>query len=124
MTFLNKWLKKIDFQVTNIDTEVCIRADPTDKNPFLNLISKKLNDGVKLIYLMGILGNYYIPEYSYHSNPKSYEEKVDNIRLLFDLMEDVKLAVPVCKPEDIVNGDLKSTLRVVYNLFTKYKDSN
>ena len=25
------------------------------------------------------------------------------------------------RPEDIVNLDLKSTLRVLYNLFTKYK---
>ncbi len=84
----------------------------------------KLNDGVKLIYLMGILCNYYIPEFSYHSIPKSFDEKVENIQLLFDLMEDENLVLPTCKPEDIANGDLKSTLRVVYNLFTKYKDLN
>lgn len=32
------------------------------------------------------------------------------------------LMVSVFSPADVVNLDLKSTLRVLYNLFTKYKD--
>ena len=39
-------------------------------------------------------------------------------------MDDMKVHVPACKTEDIVNGDLKSQLRVVYNLFSKFKDAN
>lgn len=44
------------------------------------------------------------------------------MRLLFDLMDDAQINEPICKPEDIVNGDLKALLRVAYTLFTKYRD--
>ncbi len=104
MTFLNKHLKKIRSQVVDIDTE--------------------LNDGVKLISLMGVLENYFVPDFSYHPNPILFEQKIENISFLFDLMDDVGLPEPTCKAEDIANGDLKSTLRIVYNLFTKYKELN
>lgn len=39
----------------------------------------------------------------------------------FELMLDGGLKKPKARPEDVVNLDLKSTLRVLYNLFTKYK---
>ncbi|TRY79346.1 hypothetical protein TCAL_05117 [Tigriopus californicus] len=51
----------------------------------------------------------------------SFEEKVTNVGLAFELMQDGGLPKPKARPEDIVNLDLKSTLRVLYNLFTKYK---
>lgn len=60
----------------------------------------------------------------------------------FELMQDVGLPKPKARPEgipvhhlsiqnvlikrnfpDIVNMDLKSTLRVLYNLFTKYRNA-
>ena len=47
-----------------------------------------------------------------------------NVTLAFELMQDAGLARPKARPEDIVNLDLKSTLRVLYNLFTKYKHLN
>ncbi len=52
---------------------------------------------------------------------QSFEERVANVGLAFDLMQDAGLPKPKARPEDIVNLDLKSTLRVLYNLFTKYK---
>ena len=50
-----------------------------------------------------------------------FDEKVANVSLAFELMMDGGLPQPKARPEDIVNLDLKSTLRVLYNLFTKYK---
>ena len=44
--------------------------------------------------------------------------------LAFDLMQDAGLIQLKASPEDIVNNDLKSTLRVVYTLFSKYKNVN
>ena len=52
---------------------------------------------------------------------QAFEERVANVSLAFDLMQDAGLPKPKARPEDIVNLDLKSTLRVLYNLFTKYK---
>jgi len=36
-------------------------------------------------------------------------------------MEEAGMQRPKCRPHDIVNGDLKSTLRILHALFTKYK---
>ena len=55
---------------------------------------------------------------------QSFDEKVVNVTLAFELMQDAGLPKPKARPEDIVNLDLKSTLRVLYNLFTKYKHLN
>ncbi|KAJ8970614.1 hypothetical protein NQ314_001149 [Rhamnusium bicolor] len=44
-----------------------------------------------------------------------------NVNFAFVLMEEVGLQKPKARPEDVVNMDLKSTLRVLYNLFLKYK---
>jgi hypothetical protein len=40
-----------------------------------------------------------------------FEEKVANVCLAFELMMDGGLPQPKARPEDIVNLDLKSTLR-------------
>ncbi|KAG9469652.1 hypothetical protein GDO78_019989 [Eleutherodactylus coqui] len=49
------------------------------------------------------------------------ETQVLNVSFSFELMQDGGLEKPKPRPEDIVNCDLKSTLRVLYNLFTKYR---
>ena len=78
----------------------------------------------------------------------SFDQKVHNVAFAFELMQDSGLPKPKARPEgdypfcgvtylcvwlnnfayilslDIVNLDLKSTLRVLYNLFTKYKHVN
>ncbi|EMP36829.1 Alpha-parvin [Chelonia mydas] len=50
------------------------------------------------------------------------ETQVINVSFSFELMQDGGLEKPKPRPEDIVNCDLKSTLRVLYNLFTKYRN--
>ena len=96
-------------------------------------------DGVYLCLLSGLLEGYFVPLYDFHLTPQviklklkwslgyyvscfqSFDEKVANVSLAFELMMDGGLPQPKARPEDIVNLDLKSTLRVLYNLFTKYK---
>ncbi|ETE73138.1 Beta-parvin, partial [Ophiophagus hannah] len=51
------------------------------------------------------------------------ESQVHNVSFSFELMQDAGLKKPKARPEDVVNLDLKSTLRVLYNLFTKYKNA-
>lgn len=48
---------------------------------------------------MCILDDYFIPEYSYIKNPQTYEDKLENCKLLFELIEDAGLQQPNCKPE-------------------------
>jgi len=104
VTFVNKHLNKINLEVTNLDAQFA--------------------DGVYLVLLAGLLEGYFVPLYDFFLTPQSFDEKVVNVTLAFELMQDAGLPKPKARPEDIVNLDLKSTLRVLYNLFTKYKHLN
>jgi len=104
VTFANKQLNKINLEVTDLDTQFC--------------------DGVYLCLLMGLLEDYFVPLYDFHLTPHTFEDKVHNVSFAFELMQDAGLPRPKPRPEDIVNLDLKSTLRVLYNLFFKYKHLN
>jgi len=101
VTFVNKHLNKINLEVSDLDSQ--------------------FSDGVYLCLLSGLLEGYFVPLYDFHLTPQSFDEKVANVSLAFELMMDGGLPQPKARPEDIVNLDLKSTLRVLYNLFTKYK---
>uniref|UniRef100_T1GR05 Calponin-homology (CH) domain-containing protein n=1 Tax=Megaselia scalaris TaxID=36166 RepID=T1GR05_MEGSC len=102
ITFVNKHLGKLNIEVADLDTE--------------------FKDGVYLCFLTGLLGGFFVPLYDYHVTPKTQEQMVNNVALSFELMQDIGLPMPKARPEDIVNMDLKSTLRVLYSLFTKFKD--
>ncbi|KRT80780.1 Actin binding protein [Oryctes borbonicus] len=102
VTFVNKHLNKINLEVTELESQ--------------------FSDGVYLILLMGLLEGFFVPLYCFHLTPKEFEQKVHNVGFAFELMEDVGISKPKARPEDIVNLDLKSTLRVLYKLFSKYKD--
>uniref|UniRef100_A0A8C7Q0Q3 Calponin-homology (CH) domain-containing protein n=1 Tax=Oncorhynchus mykiss TaxID=8022 RepID=A0A8C7Q0Q3_ONCMY len=80
-------------------------------------------DGVYLVLLMGLLEDYFVPLYNFFLTPENFEQKVHNVAFAFELMQDGGLKKPKAKPDDIVNLNLKSTLRVLYNIFTKYKNS-
>jgi len=104
VTFVNKHLNKINLEVSDLDTQ--------------------FSDGVYLVLLTGLLEGYFVPLFDFYLTPQSFDEKVINVGLAFELMQDAGLPKPKARPEDIVNLDLKSTLRVLYNLFTKYKHLN
>nr|BAN21420.1 parvin [Riptortus pedestris] len=102
ITFVNKHLNKLNFDVTEIESG--------------------FDDGVYLIVLIGLLEGFFVPLYEYHVTPHDFEQKVHNVNFFFQLLFDVGLPKSKARPEDIVNKDLKSTLRVLYNLFMKYKN--
>ncbi|XP_037906273.1 beta-parvin isoform X2 [Hermetia illucens] len=101
VTFVNKHLSKLNFEVNDLSTD--------------------FRDGVYLCLLMGLLGGFFVPLYEFHLTPHDMDQMVHNVAFSFELMQDVGLAKPKARPEDIVNSDLKSTLRVLYSLFTKYR---
>lgn len=102
VTFVNKHLNKINLEVTELETQ--------------------FHDGVYLTLLMGLLEGFFVPLYSFHLTPKDFDQKVHNVAFAFELMEEVGFVNIKARPEDIVNQDLKSTLRVLYNLFSKYRN--
>uniref|UniRef100_A0A8C1BZZ0 Parvin, alpha a n=2 Tax=Cyprinus carpio TaxID=7962 RepID=A0A8C1BZZ0_CYPCA len=101
ITFVNKHLNKLNLEVAELDTQFA--------------------DGVYLVLLMGLLEGYFVPLYNFFLTPENFDQKVHNVSFSFELMQDGGLERPKPRPEDIVNCDLKSTLRVLYNLFTRYR---
>jgi len=100
--FVNKHLGKLNLEVTNLD--------------------KQFHDGVYFILLIGLLEGYFVPLHLYHLTPKGTEHKIHNVDFALELVQDAGLGKPKAKAKDIVTHDLKSTLRVLYALFTKYKN--
>ncbi|GAA6094406.1 parvin, alpha a isoform X1 [Tachysurus ichikawai] len=101
ITFVNKHLNKLNLEVAELDTQFA--------------------DGVYLVLLMGLLEGYFVVLYNFFLTPENFEQKVHNVSFAFELMQDGGLERPKPRAEDIVNCDLKSTLRVLYNLFTRYR---
>uniref|UniRef100_A0A1I7TPT0 Beta-parvin n=1 Tax=Caenorhabditis tropicalis TaxID=1561998 RepID=A0A1I7TPT0_9PELO len=101
LAFCNKHLNKINLEVSDLDTQ--------------------FQDGVFLVLLVGLLEGYFVPLYHFNLQVQSHEEKVKNVQFAFKLMEDAGLEKPRSRVQDIANGDVKSTLRLLHLLFTKYK---
>jgi parvin len=101
VAFCNKHLNKINLEVTDLETQ--------------------FQDGVFLILLMGLLEGYFVPLYKFHLQVTSDDEKLKNVKFSFFLMEEAGMPKPKSRAHDIVNGDLKSTLRILHAMFTKYK---
>uniref|UniRef100_A0AAZ3RTM2 Parvin, alpha a n=1 Tax=Oncorhynchus tshawytscha TaxID=74940 RepID=A0AAZ3RTM2_ONCTS len=94
--FVNKHLNKLNLEVAELDTQFA--------------------DSVYLVLLLGLLEGYFVPLYNLLLTDENFDQKVYNVSFSFELMQDEGLERP--RPEDIVNCDLKSTLMVLYNLFT------
>ncbi|CAL2042206.1 unnamed protein product [Caenorhabditis brenneri] len=101
LAFCNKHLNKINLEVSDLDHQ--------------------FQDGVFLVLLVGLLEGYFVPLYHFNLQVQSHEEKVKNVQFAFKLMEDAGLEKPRSRVQDIANGDVKSTLRLLHLLFTKYK---
>ncbi|XP_026775504.1 beta-parvin isoform X2 [Pangasianodon hypophthalmus] len=104
ITFVNKHLNKLNLEVTELESQFA--------------------DGVYLVLLMGLLEGYFVPLYNFYLTPENFEQKVHNVAFAFELMQDGGLKKPKARPEDVVNLNLKATLRVLYNLFTNYKSAD
>ncbi|XP_069484242.1 beta-parvin isoform X1 [Ambystoma mexicanum] len=126
ITFVNKHLNKLNLEVTELETQGgdYPTAGRIARREYVYLGSRatQFADGVYLVLLMGLLEDYFVPLYNFYLTPENFEQKVHNVSFAFELMQDGGLKKPKARPEDIVNLDLKSTLRVLYNLFTKYKN--
>ncbi|GCC32189.1 hypothetical protein chiPu_0010649 [Chiloscyllium punctatum] len=89
ITFVNKHLNKLNLEVTELETQFA--------------------DGVYLVLLMGLVGNYFIPLHNFFLTPDSFEHKVHNVSFAFELMQDGGLEKPKPRSEgvyDIISNSL------------------
>ena len=57
--------------------------------------------------------------YEYFKKPETNEEKIHNVKLAYEFLEEMEIPTRN-QPSEIVNGDSKAILRIVYCLFVKY----
>ncbi|XP_005296781.1 gamma-parvin isoform X4 [Chrysemys picta bellii] len=82
---------------------------------------KKFADGVILLLLIGQLGGYFLNLREFFLNPNCATEMLHNVNLAVALLTDGGLLDFPVNAEDIVNRDMKTTLQVLYCLYSKYK---
>ncbi|XP_012513840.1 PREDICTED: gamma-parvin [Propithecus coquereli] len=101
VTFVNQQLDSLGLSVQNLDTQFA--------------------DGVILLLLIGQLEGFFLHLKEFYLTPNSPAEMLHNVTLALELLKDEGLLSYPISPEDIVNKDAKSTLRVLYSLFCKHK---
>ncbi|VDK32413.1 unnamed protein product [Taenia asiatica] len=98
--FVNEHLQKLNLQVKDLTND--------------------FSDGVRLILLMGLLEGYFVPLHCYYLHPTTDSMRLANVRLAFELMRAAELSEPLERPEDIMLGDAKAILRLLYGLVSHY----
>ncbi|XP_032272676.1 gamma-parvin isoform X2 [Halichoerus grypus] len=101
VNFVNQNLDRLGLSVQNLDTQFA--------------------DGVFLLLLIGQLEGFFLHLKEFYLTPTSPAEMLHNVTLALELLKDEGLLDYPINPEDIVNKDVKSTLRVLYSLFRKHK---
>lgn len=104
LNFVNKQLVNLSLTVTDLETQFA--------------------DGVILLLLIGQLEGYFINLSKFFLTPQSQEDKLHNVSLALDLLLDGGILQNPVDPTEIVNGDLKTTLRALYSLFLKHKKAS
>lgn len=83
-----------------------------------------MDDGVYFLLLMGLLGGYFIPLHRFHLTPRTNEQKLANLNLVLQLLQEAEGIEPGAstRADDLLRRDLKATLRFLYALYARYKD--
>jgi len=123
LTFANKHLARLNLEVgaAGFSARPVIAPSRDPSRSQASDVETSFQDGVFLVLLLGLLEGYFVPLHSLHLTPSSAEQRAHNVALAFELMLDAGLPRPRARPEDVVNGDLKSTSRVLYSLFTRLR---
>ncbi len=85
----------------------------------------QMDDGVNFLLLLGMLGGYFIPLHKYHIVPRTNEQKLANLQLVLQLLQEAEGIGPGpgTRADDLLRHDLKATLRLLYALYSRYKDN-
>ncbi|XP_041569581.2 gamma-parvin isoform X2 [Taeniopygia guttata] len=84
-------------------------------------IETQFSDGVILLLLTGQLEGYFLNLRNFFLTPASTMEMLHNVNLALELLAEGGLLNFPVNSEDIVNGDTKATMRVLYSLYSKYR---
>ncbi|XP_055963001.1 gamma-parvin [Sorex fumeus] len=101
VSFVNEKLGRLGLSVQSLDSQFA--------------------DGVMLLLLIGQLEGFFLHLKEFHLTPSSTAEMLHNVRLALELLKEQDLLGAPVSPEDVVSGDPRSTLRVLYGLFLRHQ---
>eukprot|EP00123_Amoebidium_parasiticum_P008226 comp18661_c0_seq2/m.20306 comp18661_c0_seq2/g.20306 ORF comp18661_c0_seq2/g.20306 comp18661_c0_seq2/m.20306 type:complete len:303 (-) comp18661_c0_seq2:320-1228(-) len=99
--FVNKHLGKLDKQVESLVID--------------------FSNGLNFIFLLGMLGDFFVPIINYNPDPQDDQSKVFNVRVAFKLMDRLEIPRTGLRSAAIVGQDKKTLFRMLYNIFMKYR---
>jgi len=88
-------------------------------NVYIYDLENDLGDGVKLIALLQVLSHKKVPRYV--KKPTFRLQKIQNIDIALKFMEDEQIKLPHIDAADIVKGNLKLILGMIWSLILKYQ---
>ncbi|XP_071407625.1 gamma-parvin isoform X2 [Pithys albifrons albifrons] len=84
-------------------------------------MESQFSDGVILLILIGQLEGYFLNLRNFFLTPGSPTEMLHNVNLALDLLAEGGLLNFSVNSEDVVNRDVKTTMKILYCLYSKYK---
>uniref|UniRef100_A0A6B2G2G3 Alpha-parvin (Trinotate prediction) n=1 Tax=Myxobolus squamalis TaxID=59785 RepID=A0A6B2G2G3_MYXSQ len=80
-----------------------------------------LSSGVNFVLLCASLGNFHPPAYTYILKPITPADHRMNMEYVFELLKELKVSTRNCDIGDIIKGDKKATLKLLYSIFKTFK---
>jgi len=102
-SFVETLIRDIDYEVKDEPLEVM------------------MHDGVYFIFMIGIVENFFVPFNEIYLTAKTKEQKIHNVKLALQLIQDCQISSSKSIPENVVEGDLKSILRLLYVIYSHSK---
>ncbi|CAL1712467.1 unnamed protein product [Somion occarium] len=86
--------------------------------PQMTSLVKDLSDGVRLIQLMEIMGDTSLGRYN--KNPRMRVQKAENVTKALDFIQSRGVRLTNIGPEDIIDGNLKLILGMIWTLILRF----
>jgi len=86
--------------------------------PPMTSLVKDLSDGVRLIQLMEIMGDVSLGRYN--KNPRIRVQKAENVTMALDFIASRGVKLTNIGPEDIIDGNLKLILGMIWTLILRF----
>ncbi|KAM6494458.1 actinin-like protein [Amanita muscaria] len=86
--------------------------------PPMTSLVKDLSDGVRLIQLMEIMGDTSLGRYN--KNPRMRVQKAENVNKALEFINSRGVKLTNIGPEDIIDGNLKLTLGMIWTLILRF----
>ncbi|KNC87465.1 hypothetical protein SARC_00447 [Sphaeroforma arctica JP610] len=81
-------------------------------------LTEGMHDGVRFLWLLGSLGQFFVPLTEYVLKPDTAEEKLRNVKYCLRLMDHMGVSRKGIRSQKVVDKDSKTIFRMTYSIFS------